>query len=60
MGLCTQKDVLYDDMTVTEHLEFIANIKGLNVIPINKNLISESHDDFIQRDMKEREKLITF
>lgn len=29
MGLCTQKDVLYDDMTVADHLHYIASIKGM-------------------------------
>lgn len=31
MGLCTQKDVLYDDMTVADHLHYIASIKGMTV-----------------------------
>ena len=28
-GLCCQKDVLYDDLTVEEHLKLIASIKGV-------------------------------
>ncbi|CAD8046598.1 unnamed protein product [Paramecium primaurelia] len=28
LGLCTQKDCLYNDLTVIEHLEFISGIKG--------------------------------
>ncbi|CAD8212177.1 unnamed protein product [Paramecium octaurelia] len=28
LGLCTQKDCLYNDLTVREHLEFISGIKG--------------------------------
>jgi ATP-binding cassette, subfamily A (ABC1), member 3 len=27
-GVCLQTDVLYDDLTVREHLEFYANLKG--------------------------------
>ncbi|KAL4460035.1 hypothetical protein ABPG74_003561 [Tetrahymena malaccensis] len=38
MGLCTQKDVLYDDMTVTEHLEFIASIKGMQGNQLKKEV----------------------
>lgn len=30
MGLCTQKDCLYDGLTVSEHLYFIGGIKGGN------------------------------
>ncbi|EGR27805.1 hypothetical protein IMG5_188750 [Ichthyophthirius multifiliis] len=29
IGLCTQKDCLYDDLTFVEHLRFIGNIKGI-------------------------------
>lgn len=29
IGLCTQRDCLYDDLTFVEHLRFIGNIKGL-------------------------------
>ncbi len=29
-GVCLQVDVLYDDLTVEEHLEFYANIKGIS------------------------------
>ena len=28
LGLCTQKDCLYDSLTVAEHLAFIGGIKG--------------------------------
>ncbi|CAD8087917.1 unnamed protein product [Paramecium sonneborni] len=28
LGLCTQKDCLYNDLTVKEHLEYISGIKG--------------------------------
>lgn len=31
LGLCTQKDCLYDDLTVLEHLKFICSIKGVNL-----------------------------
>ena len=30
MGLCTQKDILYEEMTVYEHLDYIAQIKGMS------------------------------
>lgn len=29
IGLCTQRDCLYDDLTFKEHLEMIGTIKGL-------------------------------
>ena len=30
MGLCNQQDVLFDNLTAKEHLEFVASIKGLS------------------------------
>jgi ABC-type multidrug transport system ATPase subunit len=29
-GLCSQKDILYDDLTVEEHLRMISIIKGVD------------------------------
>jgi ATP-binding cassette subfamily A (ABC1) protein 3 len=29
MGICPQHDVLYDDLTVKEHLELFATFKGI-------------------------------
>jgi len=29
MGICPQHDVLYDDLTVYEHLELFATFKGM-------------------------------
>jgi ABC-type multidrug transport system ATPase subunit len=29
MGLCSQKDILYEELTVEEHLSFIARLKGM-------------------------------
>ncbi|TPX34688.1 hypothetical protein SmJEL517_g02744 [Synchytrium microbalum] len=31
LGICTQKDVLFDSLTVHEHLELFAAVKGVNV-----------------------------
>jgi len=28
-GLCQQKDILYDNLTVKEHLEFFCKMKGV-------------------------------
>lgn len=30
MGVCPQHDILFDDLTVREHLEIYANFKGMN------------------------------
>lgn len=38
MGLCTQKDILYDELTVTEHLEYIARIKGYRGTQLSKEI----------------------
>lgn len=29
LGLCVQKDILYEEFTVEEHLKFYASIKGI-------------------------------
>ncbi len=29
MGVCPQHDILYDELTVKEHLELFANFKGM-------------------------------
>jgi len=29
-GICVQKDVLYDDLTVEEHLRYYGEMKGYN------------------------------
>ena len=44
MGVCPQHDVLYDELTVREHLEFYATIKGIPVDDVEsevKKKISE-------------------
>ena len=31
MGVCPQHDILFDDLTVKEHLELFATFKGMNI-----------------------------
>ena len=38
IGLCIQKDLLYKDFTVEEHLSFIGAIKGLNASEIDQQI----------------------
>lgn len=44
MGICPQHDVLYDDMTVVEHLEFYATIKQLPLAQL-KATVKKSIED---------------
>lgn len=37
-GFCCQKDVLYDELSVQEHLKFIATIKGVKSHDMNKEI----------------------
>jgi len=30
MGVCPQHDILFDDLTVREHLDLFANFKGMD------------------------------
>jgi ATP-binding cassette subfamily A (ABC1) protein 3 len=34
MGVCPQHDILFDDLTVREHLQLFANFKGMDPIDI--------------------------
>jgi ATP-binding cassette, subfamily A (ABC1), member 3 len=43
-GVCLQIDVLYDELTVQEHLEFYANLKG---IPLD--MISNTVNEMIMK-----------
>ena len=38
MGICTQKDVLYNHLTVEEHLRFICEVKGKNHDEIEQSI----------------------
>ncbi|KYB28525.1 ATP-binding cassette sub-family A member 3-like Protein [Tribolium castaneum] len=43
MGICPQHNVLFDNLTVREHLHFFGELKGLK-----KNEINEEIDDYIK------------
>ena len=38
IGLCLQYNVLYDDLTIEDHLRFYARIKGLDQTEIEQNI----------------------
>ena len=38
LGLCPQRNILFDDLTVTEHLYFFSRLKGLKKQAINKEI----------------------
>jgi len=37
-GICVQKDVLYDDLTVEEHLRYYGEMKGYNGAALEEEL----------------------
>ena len=39
IGLCPQHDILFDDLTVREHIEFYSRLKGLHNDDIHKEVI---------------------
>ena len=43
LGVCPQHDILFDNLTVKEHLEIFANFKG-----VASNLITEEVDKMIE------------
>lgn len=40
IGLCSQKDVLYDELTAIEHLRFYGNLKGKFGEPLEQEIKS--------------------
>lgn len=44
IGICTQYDVVYDDLTLEEHLAFMANIKG-----VPRNRVKAEVEKLIQK-----------
>ncbi len=44
MGVCPQHDILYDDMTVREHLEMFAVFKGMEESKISE-AVEKAIDD---------------
>ena len=53
LGLCTQKDCLYDNLTVEEHLVFIGGIKGGTTIEKIKETLNMTDLD------EERNKVVS-
>jgi len=42
LGFCPQHDILYDDLTVAEHIDLVASIKGFTKEQIKKEIIEIS------------------
>jgi ATP-binding cassette subfamily A (ABC1) protein 3 len=40
MGVCPQHDVLFDDLTVYEHLEFFGKLKGIRLKDLHKAVMT--------------------
>jgi len=38
LGFCSQKDILYEELTVEEHLRFIAQIKGVSSVTLESEI----------------------
>lgn len=43
LGLCVQKDILYDDLTGAEHIELIARLRGVPADDIPRYIIELSN-----------------
>lgn len=46
MGVCPQHDVLFDDLTVREHLQLFAGIKGVDKKEVWQHSIFGGQDGF--------------
>ena len=59
MGFCPQHDILYDDMTVEEHLDLIASIKGFSNKEIGEEIVKISTYVGLQNDLKKKSKQLS-
>ena len=50
LGLCPQHNVLFDELTVKEHIIFFSKLKGLSVSEIEKEIIK--YVNLLELDLK--------
>ena len=59
LGFCPQHDILYDDLTVAEHIDLIASIKGYNKQQIKEEILKISELVGLEKDLEKKSKQLS-
>ena len=59
LGFCPQHDILYADLTVAEHIELVASIKGYTNKQIKKEIVEISKQVGLENDLNKKSKYLS-
>ena len=59
IGFCPQHDILYDELTVAEHLDLIASVKGYSSKEIKEEVLKVSEFVGLQNDLEKKSKQLS-
>lgn len=59
LRFCPQHDILYDDLTVAEHIDLIASIKGYNKQQIKEEILKISALVGLENDLEKKSKQLS-
>nr|QUF59430.1 ATP-binding cassette transporter Abca3-like2 [Brachionus angularis] len=59
LGFCPQYDILYEDLTVAEHLDLIASIKGYSKSEIKEEILNISKFVGLDNDLEKKSKQLS-
>ncbi|CAF0703608.1 unnamed protein product [Brachionus calyciflorus] len=59
LGFCPQYDILFDDLTVSEHIDLLASIKGYNKKEIKEEIFKISSLVGLQNDLEKKSKQLS-
>ncbi|RNA24891.1 ATP-binding cassette sub-family A member 3-like, partial [Brachionus plicatilis] len=59
LGFCPQYDILYDDLTVAEHIDLIASIKGYSKKEIKEEILKISSLVGLENDLEKKSKQLS-
>ena len=59
LGFCPQHDILYADLTVAEHIELVASIKGYTNKQIKEEIVEISKQVGLENDLNKKSKYLS-
>jgi len=59
LGFCPQHDILYDDLTVAEHIDLVASIKGYTKRQIKEEIVAISQLVGLDGDLEKKSKQLS-